>query len=375
MTCAVFFRHPVHTLRWSAGRWSAGTPSLGCETVRPTRDIDRMQSVCKLILRMLSIFAMPASGVPAGPMGPVRRQAGASPFRGIAVPPAIGLPIEDTRMSPLRIAVAGAGVIGKTHIEAMSDPQQDAHPCRLAAVVDPGEGARALAERHGVPHHADIGALLESGDLPDGVIVATPNATHTPIGIACIERGIPVLVEKPIADTVEAARRLTDAAERAGVPLLVGHHRRHNPILRMAREVIGRGDLGALVTATILYTFLKPDGYFDAVWRREEGGGPILINLIHEIDTLRFLCGDIESLQASSSNRTRGFAVEDTAAVLLRLRNGALATVSLSDAAATPWSWDMTTGESPQFARQHVPTHFFSGTHGSLTVPTLGPCR
>ncbi|QCO06317.1 Gfo/Idh/MocA family protein [Azospirillum argentinense] len=274
-------------------------------------------------------------------------------------------------MSPLRIAVAGAGVIGKTHIDAMSDPRQDAHPCRLAAIVDPGEGARALAERHGVPHHADIGALLESGDLPDGVIVATPNATHTPIGIACIERGIPVLVEKPIADTVEAARRLTDAAERAGVPLLVGHHRRHNPILRMAREVIGRGDLGALVMVTILYTFLKPDGYFDAVWRREEGGGPILINLIHEIDTLRFLCGDIESLQASSSNRTRGFAVEDTAAVLLRLRSGALATVSLSDAAATPWSWDMTTGESPQFARQHVPTHFFSGTHGSLTVPTL----
>ncbi|SMH33167.1 Gfo/Idh/MocA family protein [Azospirillum agricola] len=269
-------------------------------------------------------------------------------------------------MSPLRIAVIGAGVIGKTHIDALAQLPD----ARLAAIADPSAEAGALAARHGVPHHADYRALLEAG-RPDGVIVATPNATHVPIGLACVERGIPVLIEKPIADTVEDAQRLTAAAERAGVPLLVGHHRRHNPILQTAREVIGRGDLGALVSATILYTFLKPDGYFDVAWRKQEGGGPILINLIHEIDTLRFLCGGIESLQAMRSSKTRGFPVEDTAAVVLRMRSGALATISLSDAAATPWSWDMTTGESPQFARQSVPTHFFSGTDGSLAVPTL----
>ncbi len=269
-------------------------------------------------------------------------------------------------MSSLRIAVIGAGIIGKTHIDTLSrDPVS-----RLVAIADPTDDAQAVAARHGVPLYADHCLMLER-ERPDGVIVATPNATHVPIGLACIERGVPVLIEKPIADTVEAARTLTDAAERAGVPLLVGHHRRHNPILRLAREVIGRGDLGPLVSATILYTFLKPDGYFDAAWRREEGGGPILINLIHEIDTLRFLCGDIDSLQAMRSNQTRGFAVEDTAAVVLRMCNGALATISLSDAAAAPWSWDLTTGESPQFARQTVPTHFFSGTQGSLTVPTL----
>lgn len=271
-----------------------------------------------------------------------------------------------TTMPPLRIAVIGAGVIGKTHIDALAHEDDG----RLVAIADSSDAARAVAARHGVPLHTDYRAMLDQ-EKPDGVIIATPNATHVPIGLDCIERGIAVLVEKPIADTVEAAQTLSDAAERAGVPLLVGHHRRHNPILRMAREVIARGDLGPLVSATILYTFLKPDGYFDAAWRREEGGGPILINLIHEIDTLRFLCGDIDSLQAMRSNQTRGFAVEDTAAVVARLRNGALATISLSDAVAAPWSWDMTTGESPQFARQNVATHFFSGTEGSLTVPTL----
>ena len=80
-------------------------------------------------------------------------------------------------------------------------------------------------------------------------------------------------------------------------------------------------------------------------WRRSRGGGPILINLIHEIDLIRFVCGEIASVQAFTSNAVRGFEVEDTAAVLLRLTNGALATDSLSDTAVAPWTWDLASGE------------------------------
>ena len=141
---------------------------------------------------------------------------------------------------------------------------------------------------------------------PEGVIIATPNDLHVPLSLTCVERGIPVLVEKPVADTVEAARSLAKASESAGVPVLVGHHRRHSPIIRKARKIVQSGALGELVALSALFLVHKPDGYFQAAWRRRAGGGPVLINLIHDMDSLRFLAGEITSVQAVTSNRQRG---------------------------------------------------------------------
>ena len=130
---------------------------------------------------------------------------------------------------------------------------------------------------------------------PDGAIVATPNACHVPDGLACIERGVPALIEKPIADDVAGGARLVEAAERAGVALLVGHHHRHNPIIARARELVrAAARSGASRRSPASPRFLKPDPYFVAgPWRREKGGGPVLINLIHGIDDLRFIVGEI----------------------------------------------------------------------------------
>ena len=155
------------------------------------------------------------------------------------------------------------------------------------------------------------------------------------------------------------------------MPVLVGHHRRHNPINTRARSILQEGRLGRVVTANVMCTVLKPDAYFDAAWRRQPCGGPVLINLIHEIDMLRFLCGEITEVQALSSNAVRGFAVEDTAAAVLRFASGALGTVVLSDAAASPWCWDFCAAEQDQYPRQDVQSHFIAGTHGSLSLPDL----
>ncbi len=269
-------------------------------------------------------------------------------------------------MQKIRLAVIGAGAIGRTHITHAHEHEL----IDLVAIVDAAPAAHALAAELNIPAFEDTGTML-AAVRPDAVIVATPNPTHADIGVQCLESGAAVLVEKPIADTLEDAMRLCEAAQRTGRPLLVGHQRRHNPVLRRARDIIESGRLGKLVSAVSMASFLKPDSYFETEWRRKKGGGPILINLIHDIDLLRFLMGEIESVQATASNSVRGYEVEDTAAVILRFAGGALATLTVSDAATTPWNWDLATGEVPRFPRHDVNTHFISGTHGSLTLPRM----
>jgi predicted dehydrogenase len=266
----------------------------------------------------------------------------------------------------LRIGVAGAGLIGRRHVELIAASRD----CALAGIADPSPAAKALADANGVRWYADHRALLQH-EKPDGVIIASPNALHLGTALDCVAEGIPALIEKPVTDSVASAQRLCAAVRRSGVPMLVGHHRRHNPVIKAARETVMSGKLGQLTAVAGLWLLKKPDDYFEVAWRREQGGGPLLINLIHDIDNLRFICGDIAEVQALTSNKARGFAVEDTAALLLRFANGALGTVTVSDATPSPWSWELSSGENQVYPKQDQPCYVFAGTAGSLAVPTM----
>ncbi|MDH3713990.1 MAG: Gfo/Idh/MocA family oxidoreductase [Gammaproteobacteria bacterium] len=268
---------------------------------------------------------------------------------------------------PVRIAVIGAGGIGRKHIELIAS--DDA--CTLHSVVDPAPTAASLAADHGVAHFADIATMLAAGELPDGAVIATPNHLHREAGERCAQAGVHLLVEKPIADTLTAAQALADTAEQHGVALLVGHHRRHNPILIKARELINAGAIGPLTAVTATWLLRKHDAYYEAQWRREQGGGFVLINLIHEIDNLRFMAGEIDAVQAIVSNARRGFEVADTAAVLLRFSNGALGTLTASDTTPSSRAWEINSGENPDYPHQADDCYLFSGTQGSLTVPGM----
>jgi predicted dehydrogenase len=266
----------------------------------------------------------------------------------------------------MRIGVAGAGLIGRRHLELI----EASADCVVAGIADPSMEARAFAEARNLPWYADHGTLLER-ERPDGVIIASPNALHLAMAMDCVERGVPALIEKPVTDTVASAKQLLRAVRRTGVPVLVGHHRRHNPRIKAVRDSIAGGQIGRLTAVAALWMLRKPDDYFDVAWRREAGGGPILINLIHDIDNLRFVCGEITEVQALTSNAARGFPVEDTAALLLRFANGALGTVTVSDATPAPWSWELASGENAAYPKQDAPCYLFAGTGGSLSVPDL----
>ncbi|HIF09101.1 MAG TPA: Gfo/Idh/MocA family oxidoreductase, partial [Sneathiellales bacterium] len=173
--------------------------------------------------------------------------------------------------------------------------------CELAAIADPAPAGEALAAEMGVAWFADYDEMLGVVE-PDGVVVATPNQMHLPAAVACAERGAHILMEKPIAHSLDAGRDLVRAVNRAGVRLTVGHHRRFDPAAGAAKAIIDGGEIGDLLAVSATWAVRKPAAYFGVKWRRETGGGVVLINLIHEIDCLRFVVGEITSVRAFTSN-------------------------------------------------------------------------
>ena len=269
-------------------------------------------------------------------------------------------------MKPLRLAVLGAGLVGRRHIETV---RALPHMAELLAVVDPAMD----------PAQFDLGNTAWFGDVrqmldqvrPEAVIIATPNNLHEAQGLLACERGIHFLVEKPVTSSVEEAARLVDAVAKSGVKTLVGHHRRYLAAVVEARRLIADGVLGDLVAASVVWATRKPDAYFGTTWRREPGGGPLLINAIHEIDMLRHLCGEVSAVGGVASNARRGFAVEDTAAALFAFVGGCLGTLVCSDAGFSPWTIEQGSRENPHFKYSGQSAYRLVGTKASLELPVL----
>lgn len=269
--------------------------------------------------------------------------------------------------SPLRIALIGAGNMGQQHYRHL----QSLTEATLCAVADPGPQASALAAEWAVAHFADHRQMLEQA-RPDAVIVANPNNQHVSTALDCLAAGVSVLLEKPVGVSLEEARSLVAAVKSSGVPVLVGHHRRHNPLIVRAHELVKGGALGRLTLVTALFQLRKPDSYFEVPWRRKVGAGMLLTNLIHDLDLLRYLCGEVGSVQAVTDNSIRGFANADSAAVLLKFEGGTLGTLTGSDAVTAPWSWELDSGENPAYPRQaDQPCYLLAGTAGALSIPQL----
>jgi predicted dehydrogenase len=267
---------------------------------------------------------------------------------------------------PIRFGLIGVGAIGQRHAQILHECI-DAH---LVGICDENPAVEKYAGDLGVSWYTSYEKMVEELQL-EAVIIATPAASHSEIGITCVRNGVHVFVEKPIADTLKAARQLVAAAREHGVQLLVGHHRRHNPSVQCLRETIAAGRLGRLVGVNVLWMLKKPDDYFDLPWRCRAGGGPFLINLIHEIDNLRYVCGEVERVYAESSSMVRNFPVEDTGSISLRFVNGVLGTLLISDCTPSYWSYEQSSGENPFYFQTEGNCYHFFGTEASLSFPDM----
>ena len=197
-------------------------------------------------------------------------------------------------MSGVRLGVVGAGLVGQRHIDVVvANPELE-----LVGIVEPGDAAVRTAQSAGCRLYESLETLLDDGK-PDGVIIATPNSLHVEQALLCVQANTPVLVEKPIAVSSSEAAKLVVAAEKADVPILVGHHRRHNPIIKRAKDIVVSGGIGDVRAVQGTCWFYKPDHYFEeSPWRKENGAGPIAVNLVHDVDLIRHLVGEVVSVHA-----------------------------------------------------------------------------
>lgn len=271
------------------------------------------------------------------------------------------------KMEQVKIGLVGAGNIGQRHIMAIDQLAE----AELVAFADPSEAVQAKAASRAIACYGNAAEMLEACTA-DAVIIATPTERHHRDVIACIEGGCKnLLVEKPIAASDGEAAEIVRAAEKAGCNVMVAHQRRYYPCASKAKELIDSGAIGTLIGVSGQWSLRKDDAYYAPQWRRKTKAGPILTNLIHELDLLRFICGEIEAVTAFISRIDQQFEKEDAVAISLQFKNQAVGSFFLSDRTPSPWGWEFALGENLALPKTGQNAIRFMGTKGALEFPNL----
>ncbi len=232
----------------------------------------------------------------------------------------------DLQDRPLRIAVIGTGGMGGAHVAGMAAIPD----AQVTWVVDIAlEKAEALAATTGARPTASMDEALADPAV-DAVLIALPTSLHRMATEAAARAGKHVFCEKPIARNAADGEAMVAACREAGVTLMIGHVVRFFPEYQRVKEMLDRGDLGRI--ATIRATRTNPPVQERSPWFAdvEKNGGVVLDLMVHELDNLCWLFGDIERLYAHGLTYTKWQPKRDYAAASLKFRSGAIAHVESS---------------------------------------------
>jgi predicted dehydrogenase len=211
----------------------------------------------------------------------------------------------------LKVGVIGAGVMGSNHARVLAEMSGIA----LVGIVDPDQKRQDLVGRTlGCPAFSVVDALIEAG--VEAVTIAAPTHLHHDIALACISRGVHVMVEKPIAPSVEEGRAIVAAARRAGVTLMVGHVERFNPAVQSIKRAIKDQDILSIAITRV--------GPFPP---RMSNVGVVIDLAVHDIDLIRwFTDSEIVEIQPQLSSAVA--EREDIALLQFRTASGVLAHIN-----------------------------------------------
>jgi UDP-N-acetyl-2-amino-2-deoxyglucuronate dehydrogenase len=233
----------------------------------------------------------------------------------------------------LRFGLLGCGRIAKRHADLLG--RGLIKGARLSAVCDVRpERADAVGRAFGVPSFTDLCAMMDSVDL-DVVSVLTPSGTHAANVIALAPYGKHLVVEKPMALTLDDAGAMIAACQRQRILMFVVKQNRFNvPVLKM-REALAQGRFGKLFLGTVRVRWCRMQEYYDQdAWRGTwaQDGGVLANQASHHIDLLEWMMGDIESVYAKASKAAARIEAEDTAIAVLKFKSGALGMVEATTA-------------------------------------------
>ena len=227
----------------------------------------------------------------------------------------------------MRLAVVGFGLAG----QVFHAPYIDAVEGLDVGVIVTSNAERAALARERFPAADVVGSVDDAWDV-DAVVIGTPNRFHAPFALEAIERGVPVVVDKPFAVTAADAARVADAAERAGVPLTVFQNRRWDGDFVTLRRLLDEGALGDVLRLESRFERFRPQ--VKEAWRElgaeEEGGGQLLDLGAHLVDQARLLFGHPVRVYAEIERRREGAQVDDDVFVALEHPGGTRSHVWMS---------------------------------------------
>jgi UDP-N-acetyl-2-amino-2-deoxyglucuronate dehydrogenase len=228
----------------------------------------------------------------------------------------------------VRVGILGCGLIARNHVAAL----RDVAGVEVTAVadIDP-DRARGFAAAHDVRHwYTDADRMLASG--LDAVTVCTPHAAHEAGVLAAARYRTHVLCEKPVAVSVDQARRMVDATDAAGIRFGVLFQRRFWPAATRVRRAIDEGRLGTPICGGVLARLNRDAEYYAEPWRGRwatEGGGVLMTQAIHHIDLLQWFMGPARRVSGRCATLVHGgvIEVEDTVGAVVEFASGGIATI------------------------------------------------
>lgn len=233
----------------------------------------------------------------------------------------------------IKFALVGCGRIAKRHAEILGNSQIEG--ATLAAVCDViPQRAEEYGKKYGVPFFTDIDQMARECDM-DVFVVLTESGLHAEHVLKLAPYGKHIMVEKPMALTLENADEMIRACDEAGIKLFVIKQNRFNVPVQKLREALEAGRFGKLVMGTVRVRWARPQAYYDQdSWRGTWAldGGVLTNQASHHVDLLEWMMGDVESVFAYTKTALVDIEAEDTAVVVLRFANGALGVIEATTA-------------------------------------------